>query len=63
MGSSFGKKDASSLKRSQNEVDEAVDEEFQDLMDALREDAEKILREDEWRYRSSDEILGFKDNF
>ncbi|XP_055329048.1 uncharacterized protein LOC129581817 [Paramacrobiotus metropolitanus] len=44
-------------------VAEVLDEEFQTLMVELRKTAERVLREDEWKFRSSDDILGFKDNF
>ncbi|OQV21101.1 hypothetical protein BV898_04865 [Hypsibius exemplaris] len=40
----------------------AMDEkEYLNLMAELRATADKILREDEWKFRSSDLILGFRD--
>ncbi|XP_055335408.1 uncharacterized protein LOC129586297 [Paramacrobiotus metropolitanus] len=37
------------------------DKEFENLMSELRILANKVLQEDEWRFRSSDDILGFHD--
>lgn len=39
----------------------AQEKEFETLMAELRVLAAKILREDEWMFKSSDEILGFRD--
>ena len=39
----------------------AEDKEFDNLMSELRVLAAKVLRDEEWKFKSSDEILGFRD--
>ncbi|XP_055345557.1 uncharacterized protein LOC129593328 [Paramacrobiotus metropolitanus] len=39
----------------------ASDEEFAQLMQELRATAQRVLMEDDWMFRSSDDILGFSD--
>ena len=42
-----------------DKCDTIDDKEYQNLMAELRATAERVLREDDWKYRPSEEILGF----